>query len=62
MATEYATLVFKADTKELGQAYNQLKKLNQQGKITDKTLKSFETQMKGKQTDDQPLCDGSHNR
>lgn len=47
MATEYATLVFKADTKELGQAYNQLKKLNQQGKITDKTLKSFETQMKG---------------
>lgn len=47
MATEYATLVFKADTNELGQAYNQLKKLNQQGKITDKTLKSFEAQMKG---------------
>jgi hypothetical protein len=47
MATEYATLVFKADTQELGQAYNQLKKLNEQGKITDKTLKSFETQMKG---------------
>lgn len=47
MATEYATLVFKADTQELGQAYNQLKKLNQQGKITDKTLKSFEAQMKG---------------
>lgn len=47
MATEYATLVFKADTKEIGQAFNQLKKLNQQGKITDKTLKSFEKSMKG---------------
>jgi len=47
MATEYATLVFKADTRELGQAYNAMKKLHQQGKITDKTLESFEAQMKG---------------
>lgn len=47
MATEYATLVFKADTQEIGEAYNQLKKLNQQGKVTDKTLQSFEKQMKG---------------
>lgn len=46
MATEYATLVFKADTQEIGEAYNQLKKLNQQGKVTDKTLQSFEKQMK----------------
>tara|TARA_R110000823_G_scaffold203197_2_gene334058 strand:+ start:4017 stop:5825 length:1809 start_codon:yes stop_codon:yes gene_type:complete len=47
MATEYATLIFKADTKEIGQAYNQLQKLNKQGKITDATLQSFEKSMKG---------------
>jgi hypothetical protein len=47
MATEYATLVFKADTKEIGQAYNQLKKLNAEGKISDQTFKSFERQLKG---------------
>lgn len=44
MATEYATLVFKADTKEIGQAYNQLRKLNQEGKISDSTFKALTIQ------------------
>ena len=47
MATEVATLTFKANTQEIEAAHQELVKLNKQGKITDKTLKDFEKSMAG---------------
>lgn len=61
MATEVATLMFKADTKEIGQAVNALQKLNKQGKITDATLKSFEKQLAGIRDNSRPATRGLGN-
>ena len=64
MATEVATLTFKADTKEIEAAHQELVKLNRQGKITDKTLKEFEKSMKGalKPTGKMPVALGDVGR
>jgi len=64
MATEVATLTFKADTKEIEAAHQELVKLNRQGKITDKTLKDFEKSMKGalKPTGKMPVALGDVGR
>lgn len=45
MATEVATLTFRANTKEIEAAHRELVKLNKQGKVTDKTLRDFEKSM-----------------